>query len=193
MTTGLIVAEQHLREQDGPEQLLAFSEEQFYKFVDQDVRGKLPPKLSALLRDPVISERWYLVLVRMKKNVESTLAATHADLRSKRLRTLARIEELDEEKDRKRIAELRAMIHKAAAEYEEIKAKRIRFRSAVEDAIQDARWYRFQQGRVEVAEQRQVMANELATLRGAVRRHHESIDDEDADDADIELWRVIDG
>lgn len=173
----------------GPEEVLALSEGDFYRLVDFDVRGKVSADIGATLRSPEVSDRWYLVLVKMKKNVESTLAATRADVRAKRLRTLSEIESLDPtSSDAAEIARLRRRMLDETARYEEMKAKRLRFRSAVEDVIQEARWLRIVNGRLETAERDALMSASLYRLRRLIENHQTEIA-EDADEADVVLWR----
>lgn len=166
--------------EDPVEKLLALTHRQFYNFVDQDARGRLDDGVGEKLRDPSIVERWYLVLVQMKKNVEGQLGSAKADFKSKQYDLLRRLESTDGEN----AGALREALFELAARHEASRAKKMRFRSAVDDALQEARFYR---------ERLRESSGYLRAmiLQGAIEKHRDSIDPEDVTDFDRELWETI--
>jgi hypothetical protein len=164
---------------DPPEKIHELTQRQFYNF-DQDVRGRLEDDVAAKLRDPAVVERWYLALVQMKKSVEAQLAAGRADLRTDHRTMLNRLEEADGDDARA----LRQALHDRIARHESQRSKRLRFLSAVEDSLAEARFRRNTPSEL-------LSMQLLHVLEAAIRLHKESIAPGEATDADRLLWETV--
>lgn len=167
---------------DPPEKIHELTHRQFYNFVDQDVRGRLEDDVAAKLRDPAVVERWYLALVQMKKSVEAQLAAGRADLRSDHHTMLNRLEEADGGNARA----LRQALHDRIAQHENQRSKRLRFLSAVEDSLTEARFLRNIPSELPSTQL-------LHVLEAAIRLHKETIEPGEATEADRLLWATVEG
>lgn len=176
-----------IQEGDPPSRMLTLTHEQFYNVVDQDVRARLDPAVSPMLRDPAVIERWYLMLVQMKKNVESQLASAKADWKAALCEILSAAEDAATDQE---LSDLRVEQFTKCAAYNEARAKKLRFRSVVEDRLSEARYLR---GRILEERATQRLAYTAARshdLAQAIAEHQSRIG-EDGDSDDHELWAVL--
>lgn len=176
-----------VQQQDPPSALLRLTHVQFYNFVDQDVRQRLESEVSTKLRDPIVVDRWYLVLVQMKKNVESQLASAKADWKAEQMQILADLEEIEEGDDG---SDLRAELYTKLGKFEKSRAGKLRFRSAVEDSLSEARILRNQLREMAAARREGVVRTALQEARIAVLDHRSHTDE--PTQADKDLWAQFD-
>lgn len=160
-----------ITETDSSARLLDLSHQQFYNLVDQDVRNRLNEHVARKRRDPAVVDRWYLVLVQMKKNVEYQLASARADWQTLLFTILAEIEdaETDAVIEGKRVEQF-----EQHPKYSEARAKKLRFRSAAEDSLSEARHLRNQQVEQRASTQLAFMTVRVHELGSAIEHHRPS-------------------
>jgi hypothetical protein len=197
--------------------LLALDRDRFKELVDNDVRGRASAAQAEALRtgEPEITERWYHMLVLMKKNVESTLAAKKEECKLERLELIAQAEEVESRGLRGEVeafgrqlstfdpesgeAKLAARALRVEADvkhrtYLKWRTGALRFRAALEERISEAAWRRqTTEKRVLLARYAELSAR-VESLTAGIRAHRAGVgrDDEGAPDgADLELWRLL--
>lgn len=157
--------------------LATVSDEEFRRFVDEDVRRSQPVKdhstgrkrdrtaaeiaeleeIHQELRSPEVLERWYNCLLLAKKSVEAQLGAKRADLNARR--------------DRSNYDELQL-------EFNRWKAGTLRFLNAVEEKLLEARSLRYR--------------TYVPQLRSAIESHRQAVlNDQEPEPADERLWSVL--
>lgn len=185
--------------EDPPAVLLELDERDFYNLVDRDVRGRLEAKLARKLRDPLVVERWYQTLLRMKKTVEGTIAAKTSETRGQRIEletfgTLStwRGPDVVSVEHFQNPREKAAEIHFA---YLAWRAGSIRFKVGVEERLTEVSWRRklvVSNLILSVAQvERNQFADEVQRLRTAIEVHHSEIDRDDVTEQDEALWAVV--
>lgn len=160
------------------EHLLNMDDDEFRQAVDQEVRGTLPTEVSLALRDPRLSQRWYLALIQMKKSVESQLGAKRSDLVNMR------------ETDNGRWDQELANFHRW-------RAGAVRFKSGVEERLIEIRRSRLVVFPTEevLTEQRNWALEKMQCLVKGIVEHQRTVSqeyDEDVSDADKKLWKLVD-
>lgn len=181
-------------DEDPPSALLDLTERDFYNIVDRDVRGRLESGLARKLRDPLVIERWYQTLLRMKKTVEGTIAAKKAETRGQRIELdvfgSTTVDGVEQSFDDPQLEIAR--IH---SEFLKWKAGSIRFKVGVEERLTEVSWRRklvVSQLILSVAQvERNEFAAEVMRLRKAIEQHRSEIDRDDATEQDEALWSII--
>lgn len=160
--------------------LMHLDDAEFRSVVEDDIRRRASAHQSRELRSGPVVPRWWSVLTSISKSVEGTLAARDAELKAEKfkyLRTHGKDAWLrrSEEAQRKRAASLR-------------------FYSAVQERILEAKALHEQQcpREVRLQEERNRYAAAYARLRDAVQAHQETVRHaDDPGDADKVLWEAF--
>lgn len=186
---------------DPPAVLLDLDEKDFYNLVDRDVRGRLDQSLARKLRDPMVNERWYQTLLRMKKTVEGQIAAKSTETKGQRAELeangtittwrgndIVNVESFDDPK---------AKALELYTQFMAWKSGSVRFKVGVEERFTEVAWRRKRITAnllLSVAQvERNLLADEVIRLRDAIARHQDVIHEDDATEQDEELWSALDG
>jgi hypothetical protein len=146
----------------------------FDALVNDEVRGVGDATVAAQLRLPENAERWYNSLNHMKKSVEAQLSADRAE------RSLRQVECLV---NGDKIAWLTYR-----GERDKWRAGSIRFKNGVEHRLAEAKvTLRNQRSDLRV----DLLRAERNLLLAAIKQHKATV--ASPSDADLELWKVIDG
>lgn len=151
--------------------LIQLSDDDFLAVVNADVRfdrGGLPNETVASLRSPENVDRWHRTLLSLKRNVEAQMTSKRAEL------AVGYVEALDS-------GDLTGWLKERAVMLS-WKQGACRFRNGLEDRIAEAKTIQ------------ENNALSFVTLREAVAAHRNAIltDPDNGDDADSELWKVLD-
>lgn len=165
-----------------PEEIALLGDEQWKSLIDRDLRTLTKKvrditaddrELAAALRSPYCLDRYYFTLLRMLKNVEGTLAARREEMIEERNRLLAE----------GKVAEWR----QAQANYASQRKSSLRFKSGLDQTFLEIKFLR--SGLFEAkAETR------LQRVLRIVQEHRDGFpEDDEPSEADLNLWRTIEG
>lgn len=190
--------------------LANLSDEEFMPFVDVDLQppDRRDPEVSEALRSPEVIQRYYTMLLWKSKSTEGQLAAKEADYEARKARlegklsiaeaSSVRTDSTDEERNRAigRAVNLRAELKTARSEYQQSRAKTLRFKTGldmnlvqVRGAIRALDNKRLDQM---IAEERNLLAQRVRELESAIDAHRQAVmSGHDGDDVDDELWEVL--
>ncbi len=158
------------------------SDEAFDDIVNQDTRGALDPVTSAALREPENIDRWYDMLLTLKRRVEAQLAANRGDQASKQAEFLSL-------GDQGKVLWLR---YKASNE--KWRQGAIRFKNGLEDKLAEAKRLRMQVSHESypsiLARERDSAIKRVVQLRSAIVQHKLATvhEEDDQDQIDERLW-----
>lgn len=166
--------------------LTSLSNDSFDSIVNQDVRGSLDSSTSKLLRQPENLNRWYDTLLSIKRTVEAQLAASRAELIQKQVEFLPQG------------SSGKMLFLQERVTTERWRKGTIRFKNGVEDKLAEAKRLRAEHHKhtyVDVlVRDRDRAMREALRLRTAIVSHRQTVDgdEEQAGNADEELWKAID-
>lgn len=146
------------------------------------------------LRAPEVSERWYHVLVAMKKNVESTLAAKTSEDKAQRLALISAAEDAGPGPQSLDLRKRASTLHQ---EFLKWRTGALRFRAGVEERIAEAAWRRRLTGSYipsALLDERNQLLARVGVLTAAIEAHRASmadVDPDDIEDGDRDLWSLI--
>lgn len=184
---------------DPPAVLLELDEKDFYNLADRDVRGRLEASIATKLRDPIVNERWYQTLLRMKKTVEGTIAAKTHETKGQRMELesmgtitswrgneIVSVDHFDDPKQKAVEIYTQFMAWKAGS---------IRFKVGVEERLTEVAWRRKRITAnllLSVSQiERNLLGEEVMRLREAIATHASQIHADDATEQDEELWAAL--
>jgi hypothetical protein len=162
------------------------SDEAFDDIVNQDTRGALDSVTSAALREPEHLDRWYDMLLTLKRRVEAQLAANRGEQAAKQAEYLSL-------GDQGKVLWLR---YKASNE--KWRQGAIRFKNGLEDKLAEAKRLRMQASNESyptiLTRERDHALKKVVQLRSAIVEHKlATVNEEgDQDDIDTRLWGLAD-
>jgi hypothetical protein len=169
-----------------PLKLSDLSDDSFDDIVNQDTRGALDSVTSAALREPENLDRWYDMLLTLKRRVEAQLAANRGEQAAKQAEYLSL-------GDQGKMLWLR---YKASNE--KWRQGAIRFKNGLEDKLAEAKRLRSQASTETypalVTKERDTAIKQVMRLRSAIVEHKIATIHEqgDQDDIDGRLWDLAD-
>lgn len=175
--------------------LMTFNDRDFRMICDFELRGR--PALRRALREKQCHDRWWLILVEMKRNVEGQLGA-RADDMQRILMEIGNPELLDTEKSdgltieeaKERRTQRYAREHAAFITW---RAATKRFKNRTEERLNEIRRLKLAQPSEGGEMASVIFANR--TLINAIRTHKERVlaeFDDGVSDADADLWKLVD-
>jgi hypothetical protein len=180
-----------------PDDLAEVSDETFKAVVDADLRRStksglgFPAELSEALRGPMVRERWRAELERMLASVNGQIDAEDVlhDARVADLRRSILMKEshligatpLAARAVERELHGLRVQVEELAADHGRGQARRVRFRSGVEEGLITARFV--------------VHGSEAERLAAGIRAHRKGLLDEEIEPNgfDLALWDLASG
>jgi hypothetical protein len=161
-------------------------DEAFDAIVNADIREVIEETSADALRQPESLQRWHDTLLNMKRNLEYQFATNRAERASKYAEC-------------RQIAEGDGKWADYLAANERWRTGAMKFYRGVERRLTEAKrlLHEFERSRytLSVADERDYVMREYATLRGAILQHKQSIeaatDDEDTGPYDELLWSYV--
>lgn len=178
----------------------SMSRDEFRQLVDREMRGRATDAEAAALRDPRVVNRWYTVLLAMKKSIEGQLAAKRQEFEAQRAQlrqAFAQTEqaladakllgdESTKEKAEQRLRKLREEHGALVERNAKGRTGMLRFQSGLEETLVDARRIR-----TEMLGDREQLAERVRLLEAAIMAHR--MVEDDPSPADEKLWTLLPG
>ena len=164
-----------------------FTDDEFDRLVNDDVRGTALPWLAEQLRTPELADRWYEALLNLKKSLEVQLTADRAE-RSEKQSEFIKLGELGKPK---------WFAYRAARD--SWRAGAVRLKNGVETRLREAKKLRAEHRSSQytklVTNERDFAWHSLERMRHVILAHkeHECTDECDIQGcvADLTLWSTL--